>query len=388
MSDFVVVPPDGLPIHQSNTKPPAPSLAGQSTPRSERRLTDRFGRVHRSLRVSVTDACNIRCQYCMPAEHVQFLARQRLLSFEGIEAFVRAAVACGITKVRITGGEPLLRPQLHQLFQRLSRIAGLDELAMTTNGMLLEAQVEKLVAAGLQKINISLDTLSESTFQQLSRREGLQRVLDGIDAALNYPQLAIKLNALLLRDVNLTDLFDLIDYAAARGLPLRFIEFMPLDSDRKWSQQRMVSGQELRGLIEARYGTTLRPIPGSDPSQPSVDYELTHPNATTSQVGFIDSVSKPFCGACDRLRLTAEGKIRNCLFGSEEWDVAQTLRQMADAVSSQVPPDAEGESPTVADLQSEVQAILHASIQAKHASHGIADPNFQPPRRAMYQIGG
>ncbi len=328
-------------------------------------LVDRFGRTHRALRVSVTDACNIRCQYCMPADTVKFLPTERLLSFEHIETLVRAAVACGIRKVRLTGGEPLLRSNLSQLVQRLRQIEGLSELALTTNGMLLPDQIEALVSAGLQRINISLDTLSAETFKQLSRRDGLSRVLAGIDSTRPFPGLIVKLNALVLRDVNLVDVFGLVEFACSRGLQMRFIEFMPLDSDRSWTQARMVAGRELRQLLEDRFGA-LRPIQNSDPSQPAVDYEI---ESTGGRVGFIDPVSQPFCQSCDRLRLTADGKLRNCLFGREEWDVAELLRD-----------------PSV-DAAGLVQR-MQACILAKHASHGIEQPDFQPPTRAMYQIGG
>lgn len=328
-------------------------------------LVDRFGRVHRSLRVSVTDVCNIRCQYCMPAEQVQFLPASHLLSFDHIQTFVRAALACGIRKVRLTGGEPLLRPRLSQLVGKLNQLDGLQEIALTTNGMLLPEQIHELAAAGLRRVNISLDTLSEETFKRLSRREGLKRVLAGIEAALAIPDLEVKLNALVLRDVNLKDVFDLIEFACQRKVPLRFIEFMPLDSDRSWSQSRMVSGQELRERIEAKFGR-LEPVENADVHQPARDFRLVDADL---RLGFIDSVSQPFCSGCDRLRLTADGKIRNCLFGSEEWDVGAILRS-EDATAVRI------------------AELLSASTLAKHAAHGIASPNFQPPQRAMYQIGG
>lgn len=329
------------------------------------KLIDRFGRVHRSLRVSVIDACNIRCQYCMPAEGVEFLPRHRLLDFEHIERFVRTAVGMGIHKVRLTGGEPLLRTNLDRLIARLRAIEGLQELALTTNGMLLDRQIDALVAAGLQRVNISLDTLSEPTFQRLTRRDGLSRVLSGIAATQRFPQLQLKLNSLVLRDVNLSDIYDLVDFARQQACTLRFIEFMPLDSDRQWSQSRMVSGEELRTLLTQRFGPLLR-CTDIDPSQPASDYQFAH---GAGRVGFIDSVSKPFCAGCDRLRLTADGKLRNCLFGSEEWDAGQLLRQE--------PFDEE-----------ELQTLLRRGTLAKHAAHGIASPDFQPPARAMYQIGG
>ena len=332
--------------------------------RCQAALVDSLGRVHRSLRISVTDVCNIRCQYCMPADEVQFLPNENLLSFEEIEGFVRHLVPLGITRLRLTGGEPLLRRQLHELVARLSVIEGVEDLALTTNGMLLQRHAEQLVAAGLRRINISLDTLSEEVFRRISRRQGLDQVLRGIDAASRFSQLEIKLNALVLRDVNLDGVIELVEFASHRNLPLRFIEFMPLDAERAWNLQRMVSGQELRALIAKACGP-LEPVPSSDPARPSRDFVFT--DGRPGQLGFIDSVSKPFCSQCDRLRLTADGKIRNCLFGVQEWDVAAALKTKD---------------------QAELQRQLRSCVQAKHPAHGIADPDFQPPERPMYQIGG
>ncbi len=345
----------------SVSTPPLSTLEANTAPQ----LIDRFGRVHRSLRVSVTDACNIRCQYCMPADGVQFLPQQQLLSFEHIEAFVRAAVDLGIRKVRLTGGEPLLRNDLHELVSRLHAIDSLQQIALTTNGMLLARHVDALVAAGLQRINISLDTLSEPTFQRLARRQGLDRVLEGIDATKRHPQLEVRLNSLVLRDVNLDDIYDLVDFARQRDLTIRFIEFMPLDSDRQWSQSRMVSGQELRQLLTQRLGPLVASL-SLDPSQPSSDYCFARGGG---RIGFIDSVTKPFCAGCDRLRLTADGKLRNCLFGQQEWDVADILR--AQPLDTQ-----------------RLAAVLHTGVREKRAAHGIDSPDFQPPQRAMFQIGG
>lgn len=326
-------------------------------------LLDQFGRVHRSMRISVTDACNIRCQYCMPDEGVAFLKSQRLLSFEAIERLVAVTVGLGVEHYRITGGEPLLRPNLHQLVARLSCLAGVNDLALTTNGMLLAQCLPDLLAAGLQRVNISLDTLSESVFQRLTRRQGLARVLEGIEAAVAAPNLQVKLNALVLRDVNLDDVMELIEFAVARGIPLRFIEFMPLDGDRSWSHARVVRGDELRAMVAQRFGP-LQPLPADDPSQPAAEYALS----CGGRLGFIDSVSMPFCRNCDRLRLTADGKIRNCLFGQEEWEVRSLLDSQADA--------------------RQLTDVLRRAVWAKHAAHGIAEPGFRPPDRAMYQIGG
>ncbi len=350
--------PAELPV--ALTASPATSAARavtQSLP-----LVDTLGRVHRSLRISVTDRCNIRCQYCMP-EHATFLDSHRLLTFEEIDRFVRVVSTLGISKVRITGGEPLMRPELARLFRMLGQISGVDELALTTNGMLLPEQIDALVDAGLSHINISLDTLSEQVFKQLTRRDGVDRVLKGIDAAIRHASLRVKLNALVMRDINYDEAIELVRFAKERQLTIRFIEFMPLDADRAWSRDRMVSGQELRARLATHFGR-LEPITSSDKSQPSIDYRFTD----GSIVGFIDSVTGPFCATCDRLRLTADGKVRNCLFSQQEWDVKALLRSDA----------------SIAEIESSIRQC----VLAKKPGHGIDAQGFEPPERAMYQIGG
>lgn len=350
----------------SNSKPvdlshnPLPSQVNAST---ETVLRDRFGRVHRALRISVIDACNIRCQYCMPETGVQFLKPDRLLSFDAIARFAAICVRLGVRKFRITGGEPLLRPRISELCRQLVAIDGVSDLAMTTNGLLLEEQLSELKKAGLRRLNISLDTLSDATFRQLSRRSGIDRVISGIDAAVEESGVEVKLNALVLRDVNLPDVLALVEFARKRRITLRFIEFMPLDGDRNWAQDRMVSGGELREILQENFGR-LTSETSRDSSQPSSDYVFEN----GSRVGFIDSVTKPFCERCDRLRLTADGKIRNCLFGAEEWSVEQLLSQSGS--------------------DEQIAEVLRTSVLAKHPSHGIASPEFKPPERAMYQIGG
>jgi cyclic pyranopterin phosphate synthase len=298
----------------------------------------------------------------MPAVVRGFLGPEKLLPFPDIARVVRVLVRAGIRKVRLTGGEPLMRPRLAELVERLSQIQGLDQIAITTNGMLLADSIEGLIRAGLTHVNISLDTLREEAFQRISRREGLDRVLEGIQAALATPAV-LRLNALVLRDVNLADCLPLVRFARERDLVLRFIEFMPLDADRLWSSDQVVPGQELRHRIESEFGPLL-PV-SADPSQPSRDFAFADGRGG---VGFIDPVSEPFCSACNRLRLTADGKFRNCLFGKEEWDVGGLLARGA----------------------SDRDLFLLASdcVRAKHASHGISSEGFHPPERAMYQIGG
>jgi GTP 3',8-cyclase len=328
-------------------------------------LVDRFGRVHRSLRISVTDVCNIRCQYCMPAEGAQFLPQHRLLSFEQIERMVKVLLSVGIKKIRITGGEPLMRPNLYQLIGRLANLDGLDDLAITTNGMMLSDQLPKLVEAGLKRINISLDTLNAQTFKLLARREGLSKVLEGIAATRHHPELQVRLNALVLREVNFDDVIPLAEFARSHHLPLRFIEFMPLDAERSWESNRVVTGAELRSVLSAHFGP-LNAMPVVNASQPATDFTFAD---GLGVVGFIDSVTQPFCGNCDRLRLTAEGRLRNCLFGNQEWDVADLLKQS-----------------TTSDEQ--ILHVVRDCVEHKHAAHGISQPEFQQPDRPMYRIGG
>lgn len=327
-------------------------------------LIDGFGRTHRSMRISVTDKCNLRCQYCMPLEVVDFQPASNLLTFEEISHFAEACISRGIRKLRVTGGEPLMRRHLDRLIGMLNSIQGLEDLAITTNGILLEEQLDDLVAAGLRRVNISLDTLRSSVFKTLTRRDGLERVLTGIAAAVNCDALSVKINALILRDVNLDDVLGLAQFAVNLKIPIRFIEFMPLDADRAWSEQRMVSGEELRTLLEEACGPLLR-VSGIDPSQPSSDYVTR--NGTV--FGFIDTVTQPFCGNCDRLRLTADGRLRNCLFGQKEWDIRQVLR--SHPIDSQ-----------------KLHALLDACVADKYFAHGSPDARLQAPVRAMYQIGG
>ncbi|MGC4003920.1 MAG: GTP 3',8-cyclase MoaA [Pirellulales bacterium] len=327
-------------------------------------LLDRFGRTHTNLRISVTDRCNIRCFYCMPDEALRFLPRHEILTFEEIVRFAAVAIRCGVDRIRLTGGEPLVRSDLPELVARLSDIPGLDDLALTTNGILLGEQAVALRAAGLHRLNVSLDALDPQVFETIARRRGLNRVLDGISAAIEAGFTDIRLNAVSIRGLTETEIVPLARFARVRNLELRFIEFMPLDGDGQWSHDAVLTGDEVRAVLEREFGP-LRPAPRLDPAKPAVDFEFASggPN-----VGFINPVSHAFCGECDRLRLTAEGKIRNCLFSLVEWDARVMLR--GDATDAEV-----------ADL-------LRDCVAHKKAGHGIDDPNFVQPERAMYQIGG
>jgi cyclic pyranopterin phosphate synthase len=327
-------------------------------------LVDGFGRVHTNLRVSVTDRCNIRCFYCMPAENVQFKPRHELLSFEEIERFVRVVARMGVNKIRLTGGEPLVRHGLSVLVAKLVAVPGIRDVALTTNGLLLTEQATALKAAGLTRLNISLDSLNRETFRRIARREGLERVLAGIAAAQQAGFTKIRLNAVALRGITEAEVVPLCEFALKRGMQMRFIEFMPLDADGQWDNEQVLSGERIREIIEAELGP-LVPLESDDRSQPATDYALASGAGT---IGFINPVTQPFCHRCNRLRLTAEGQVRNCLFSTAEWDARQLLR---DGASDQ-----------------ELADLVRASVGAKRAGHGINSDEFLKPVRAMYQIGG
>ncbi len=327
-------------------------------------LIDRYGRIHTSLRISVTDRCNIRCFYCMPAELVSFKPREELLTFEEIERFVRVLAPLGITRLRLTGGEPLIRADLPRLVERLADIPGIQDLALTTNGILLPQFARQLLKAGLHRLNISLDTLNEATFQRIARREGVNRVLQGIDAAIDAGFERIRLNAVAIRDITEHEAVALAQYARTKRCELRFIETMPLDADRHWTRDHVLTGEEIRQRLEDAFGP-LVPKLREDVSQPAVDFVFADGQG---EVGFINPVSQPFCGDCNRLRLTAEGQVRNCLFSQREWDARESLRN--------------------GGTDDALTQLVRDCVAGKAAGHGIDGPSFQPPARAMFQIGG
>ena len=327
-------------------------------------LLDTFNRVHSDLRISVTDRCNIRCFYCMPNENVVFKPRHELLSFEEIERFVRVAAPMGIEKLRLTGGEPLVRRDLPRLIARLAKIDGIRDIALTTNGILLEEQSQELKDAGLRRLNISLDALDAETFRRIARRDGYERVLAGIAAAQRIGFDKIKLNAVAIRGLTEEQIVPLGRFARERGLELRFIEFMPLDAEGNWQNEQVLAGNEILHRLEKAFGA-LEPIAPSHAGQPASDYRFVDGGGT---IGFINPVTQPFCSACNRLRLTAEGQIRNCLFSIEEWDARAVLRGNG--------------------TDEELIALIRAAVAAKKAGHGINQDDFVKPQRAMFQIGG
>lgn len=327
-------------------------------------LLDAFGRVHTNLRISVTDRCNIRCFYCMPNENVQFKPRSEILTFEEIERVARVAAGQGINKLRLTGGEPLVRAHLDVLVRKLAAIEGIEDIALTTNGILLAEQAAALHAAGLHRLNISLDAMSEATFRTIARREGLDRVFAGIAAAQRVGFRKLRLNAVAIRGLTEPEIVPLARYAREHRLELRFIEFMPLDAEQRWQQDQVLSGETIRQQIEVEIGA-LVPADRPDPSQPANDWEYVD---GSGRVGFINPVTAPFCQACNRLRLTAEGQLRNCLFSIAEWDARAVLRR--------------------GGSDAELSELLRDCVRHKKPGHGIDSPEFLRPERAMYQIGG
>ena len=327
-------------------------------------LVDALGRVHTNVRISVTDRCNIRCFYCMPAEKVEFRPRDEILTFEEIERFVRVLAGMGVRKVRLTGGEPLVRQGLPILVRKLVQVPGIQEIALTTNGILLGEQAGPLKEAGLGRLNISLDTLDRETFKKISRRDELERVLAGIFAAKQAGFERVRLNSIAIRGLTEAEVVRLVGFARQHDFEMRFIEYMPLDADGLWDHEQVLSGDEIRRLIEAEYGP-LVPRRVEDPSQPATDYMFADGGG---RVGFINPVTQPFCGRCNRLRLTAEGQVRNCLFSTVEWDARAVLRG--------------------GGSDEELEALVRASVAAKKAGHGIDNSDFVKPQRAMYQIGG
>jgi len=325
-------------------------------------LVDGFGRVATDLRVSVTDRCNLRCVYCMPAEP-EWLPRPEVLSFEEIERLVRVAAGLGVTHVRITGGEPTARRDLPELVRRVAAVPGIQDLAMTTNGVLLRKLAKPLREAGLQRLNVSLDTLRGERFVHIARREGLHEVLDGLDAATEAGFAPIKVNMVVMRGVNEDEVVDFAGLARDRAWQVRFIEFMPLDGDRSWSRERVVPAAEILDRVRARW--PLVPASAGPLADPARRWRFEDGKG---DIGVIASVTEPFCASCDRIRITPDGKLRTCLFAGWETDLKGPMRSGA----------------SDADLA----AIFRSAVSRKEAGHGINAPGFVQPARAMNAIGG
>lgn len=325
-------------------------------------LVDRFGRVHTDLRVSLTDRCTLRCTYCMPEDGVDWLARDLVLTDEEIVRLVSIAGQLGVRSIRLTGGEPLLRQGLPALVRRLAAIEPRLRISLTTNGLRLAQLAGELAAAGLDRVNVSLDTLVPKTFLALTRRTGLGDVLEGLATAAKAGLQPVKVNSVLTRGVNDGEILDLLHFCLDHDYELRFIESMPLDAQHAWSRAAMVSAADIRAVIETRH--VLEPVEGRG----SAPAETWLVDGGPSSLGIIASVTAPFCGACDRLRLTADGQVRNCLFASEESDLRLAMRSGAS--------------------DDDLAQIWRNSVQGKKKGHGIGDPDFVSPQRPMSAIGG
>jgi GTP 3',8-cyclase len=350
------------------------------TPVAVQPLVDPHGRVHRDLRISLTDRCSLRCTYCMPEQGNEWLARSSILRTDEIVRIARVAASAGITTFRLTGGEPLLRQDVVDVVRELAQLEGPHgpvEIAMTTNGIRLPEFLPGLIDAGLARLNISIDTLRRDRFHALTRRDRLDDVLAGIAAAAASGLRPLKLNAVAMRGVNDDELVELVEFAIAHDAQLRFIEQMPLDISHTWDRSTMVTRDEILGTLSTRW--ELAPVAGRG-GAPAERWSL---DGGPHSVGVIASVTAPFCGDCDRLRLTADGQLRNCLFSRSEYDLLPAMR--ADAATSG---GVEGGSEGATDVDVEIERVLRACIRGKLPGHAINDPAFLQPARGMNAIGG
>jgi cyclic pyranopterin phosphate synthase len=327
-------------------------------------LRDSFGRLHDSLRVSVTDRCNIRCFYCMPERGISFVPRREILTYEEIERIVRIAVRLGINKVRVTGGEPLVRKDLPELVGKLAAIPGIEDLALTTNGVLLTELAGPLYEAGLRRINVHLDTLDRERFLQIARRDELHRVLAGLDVIKRLGFSPIKINAVAVKNLTEPDIVPLARFGRENGFEVRFIEFMPLDAQGLWDRGRVLPACEMIGML-SREICPLIEVPGCDARAPATEYSYAD---GIGSVGFIASVSRPFCLNCNRIRLTADGGLRYCLFAIEETNIKPLLRGGGGDEA--------------------IEQVIRGVVQDKWEGHAINTARFVAPPRPMYSIGG
>jgi cyclic pyranopterin phosphate synthase len=326
-------------------------------------LHDGHGRRISDLRISVTDRCNFRCQYCMPAEGLPWLDRGELLSFEEIGRIVRLLAGIGIEDVRLTGGEPLVRRDLPRLVGILAAIDGVRDLSLTTNGYLLERDAGALVEAGISRVNVSIDSLQRDNFFELTRRDALPQVLRGLDAIAAHPSVQpVKVNAVAMRGFTEDEVERFCEFARSTSFQVRFIEFMPLDADRAWTPEAVLAGEELRRMIEA-----IHPLEEL-PREPSATARVFRFADGKGEIGFVNPVSEPFCSDCNRLRLTAEGKLRTCLFSMHETDLRGPLR------------DGAGDA--------ELVSIVRDAVWRKELKHRVNEPGFRQPPRTMSAIGG
>jgi len=333
-------------------------LANSSQP-----LIDSWGREIKSLRVSVTDKCNFRCRYCMPAEGLDWLGREEILSFEEIARLVRIMAGMGVSEIRLTGGEPLVRKELPSLVRMLAGTPGVEDLSLTTNGVLLDRFAGPLVEAGLRRVNVSLDSLSHTRFAEITRRDALDRVLAGLAEAERYPELRpIKINCVAMRGFTEHEVPALAELARRKPYVVRFIEFMPLDADESWREEEVLSGAEIRSLIEEHW-----PLVEVAAKAASTARRFRFADGA-GEVGFVNPVSEPFCSTCDRIRMTSDGQLRTCLFSRREWDLKGPLREGAS--------------------DDELAELVRRAVRHKELKHRINDPGFVRASRSMSQIGG
>ncbi len=326
-------------------------------------LGDAHGREIEDLRVSVTDRCNFRCRYCMPADGMDWLPRGEILSFEEIERLVALLVALGIRDVRLTGGEPLARREFPVLAAKLAAIEGIGDLSVTTNGYFLERDADALAAAGVDRVNVSLDSLVRGRFFEITRRDALDQVLRGLDAVAAHPGLRpIKVNAIAMRGFTEDEALRFAEFARSTDFQVRFIEFMPLDGDRAWTPDAVLTGEEIREIIERVH--PLEPVP-REPSATARVYRFAD---GAGEIGFINPVSEPFCADCNRIRLTADGKLRTCLFSLHETDLRAPLRDGAS--------------------DGELEHVIRDAVWRKELKHHVNEPGFRAPARTMSAIGG
>ena len=326
-------------------------------------LRDAHGRQITDLRVSVTDRCNFRCRYCMPADGMPWLDRDQVLSFEEIERLVRVFASFGVADLRLTGGEPLARREFPRLVAMLRRVEGLRDLSVTTNGYLLERDADALVDAGIDRINVSIDALARDRFHEITRRDALPQVLRGLAAIAAHERVRpIKVNAVAMRDFTEAEVFRFCELARSTDYQVRFIEFMPLDGDRNWDIDQVLTGAELRALIETRHRLVAL---AREPHATARVYRFADGGG---EIGFINPVSEPFCGDCNRIRLTADGKLRTCLFSVNETDLRAPLRAGAD--------------------DAELERIVRDAVWRKELKHRVNEPGFVAPPRTMSAIGG
>jgi cyclic pyranopterin phosphate synthase len=326
-------------------------------------LLDGHGRAIGDVRISVTDRCSFRCRYCMPAEGMQWLPRDDLLTFEEIERLVRVLAEMGVADVRLTGGEPLVRRELPKLVEMLSAIPELHEIALTTNGYLLERHAAALVAAGVTRFNVSIDSLQRERFAEMTRRDALAQVLRGLEVLAGFPEAhPVKVNAVAMRGFTEHEVIPFARFAREHPYEVRFIEFMPLDADHAWSRDDVLTGEEIRSAIDAVF-----PLE-EEPREPSATARTFHFRDGRGRIGFINPVSEPFCADCNRVRLTADGQLRTCLFSLRETDVRALLRGGVD--------------------DEELEAAIRDAVWRKELKHHVNDPGFVQPDRTMSAIGG